>query len=436
MMLELPKSLSELQPARIAVKVQPKVERIIRQRHPWIFENGIKKQSKDAKAGDLAIIFDQKKNKLLAIGIFDPQSPIRIKVLEVLQSANINEEWFEAKLQSAYQLRQPLLQTNTNSYRLVYGENDGLPNLIVDVYNEVLVVKLYALIWLPYLHWILPALLAITGGKTIVLRLSRAVQKYTDQLHGLQDGQVLCGAPFDGDVNFKEHGVRLAANVIRGHKTGFFLDHRHNRKRIGEMARGKTVLDVFSYAGGFSVHALMGGAQSVTSLDISAQALNLARQNVQLNDPNASDDLEDPDNEDNKDHNGHKRPLLDQHKTIAADAFEALEKMVKTKTAFDLVVIDPPSFAKRDSERDKAMHRYQQLAKLGTQLVKSGGVLMLASCSSRVSAEEFFEVAVQAFQKSKRKFKILEKTFHDIDHPVLPSFPEGAYLKSIYCRLG
>ncbi len=398
--------LPSIQPNKIAIKVTTRVEKIIRQRHPWIFEKGIVKQNTEGKAGDLAIIFDNKKNKMLAIGLFDPFSPIRIKLIQHIKPAKINEDWFRAKIEAAFEKRAPLLATDTNSYRLINGENDGLPSFIADVYDHVLVVKLYSLIWLPYLKWLFPLLLEISQSKTLVLRLSRNVAKEKAHLKGLFDGQVLSGTLPNENIIFKEHGILFSANVIHGHKTGYFLDHRHNRKKVGELAQGKRVLDVFAYAGGFSVHALVGGAKEVISLDISEQALNMAKENVALNSPKA------------------------QHLTMAVDAFKGLQDLINQGKTFDIVIIDPPSFAKRDSEREGALHSYAQLAKLGTRLVAKQGILVMASCSSRVSSLDFFYVIDTELQKSKLPFKALERTFHDIDHPI--SFREGAYLKCGY----
>jgi len=393
---------------RIAIKVKPSVEKIIRKGHPWLFENGITKVSKEGKAGDLAIIFDNKKNKFLAIGLYDPYSPIRVKILQSNQSATINEAWFESKIQTAYDKRLPLLQTETNSYRLIYGENDGLPSLIADVYDDVLVLKIYSLIWLPYLDVLQPILLKISQCKTLVLRLSRNVEQQKTELNGLYNGQVLHGVLENETIIFTEHGLKFQANVIKGHKTGYFLDHRHNRKKVGELAKGKTVLDVFSYAGGFSVHALAGGAKEVVSLDISKQALALSKENAALN------------------------PHRGTHKTMAVDAFEGLENLRQAGRKFDVVIIDPPSFAKKDTEKERALKSYGRLAKLGVQLVAKNGILLLASCSSRVTADDFFETVLPIVQNSKRPFHITEKTFHDIDHPI--TFREGAYLKSIYLQ--
>jgi 23S rRNA (cytosine1962-C5)-methyltransferase len=393
---------------RLAIKVKPSAEKIVKQGHPWVFEDSIIKQNIEGNAGDLVIVYDAKKNTFLACGLYDPYSPIRIKLIQFRKTAQINEEWFIDKFSSAYKKRVPLLETDTNSYRLLFGENDHLPGCIADVYDYVLVIKLYSHIWFPYLNWIVEHLVAISGCNCVVLRLSRLLQS-KGEVYGLEDGRVIYGTLENEVVIFKEHGVLFSANVIKGHKTGYFLDHRHNRKRVGELANGKTVLDVFSYAGGFSVHALKGGAKKVISLDISKQALGMAKENVALNA-----------------HQG-------KHDILAIDAFDGLQKLINDKIVFDIVVIDPPSFAKRASEIDKARISYGRLAELGSQLVSSSGILVLASCSSRIIDKDFFKISEESIHKSGRNFNVLEKTDHDIDHPI--SFPQGAYLKCGYYRL-
>jgi 23S rRNA (cytosine1962-C5)-methyltransferase len=394
---------------KIAIKVKPSIEKIIRQGHPWLFEGGITKQNSEGKAGDFAVIFDNKKNKFLGIGLYDPFSPIRVKMLHANSAVQINAEWFEMKIKTAYEKRLPLLQTKTNSYRLIYGENDGLPSLIADVYADVLVIKLYSLIWLPYLDILQEILLKVSHCNTLVLRLSRNVEQQKVHLNGLKDGQVLYGELKNETIIFTEHGLKFQANVIHGHKTGYFLDHRHNRKKVGELAKNKRVLDVFAYAGGFSVHALAGGAKEVISLDISKQALELSKENAALN------------------------PHKGKHETMAIDAFEGLENLHKQRKEFDMVIIDPPSFAKKDLETERAIKSYARLAKAGINLVAKNGILILASCSSRVSADDFFDTVTNELRRSRRAFEILEKTFHDIDHPI--GFAEGAYLKTIYFRI-
>ena len=387
-------------PNRHSVRLSAVAERHVRRGHPWIYDQGIEKGPVDGKAGDLAIIFGRKSNKLVGIGLWDPHSPIRIKMLHQGKGVQIDETWFAQKIETAYQKRLPLLASQTNGYRLIFGENDGLPGLIADVYAHCLVIKIYSAVWFAYFDWIVPLLEARAGTTITVLRFARRVQALTD----IAEGTVLTGAIGETEsVIFEEYGVRFHAYPVRGHKTGFFLDHRHNRREIGQRSAGKSVLDVFSYAGGFSVHALAGGARSVISLDISRPALAAAQQNAALN------------------------SHVGSYETVCADAFDQLKGWAKAGKKFDLVIIDPPALAKKQSEVELALRKYAQLANLGARLTDRRGLLMLASCSSRVDTETFFRINRESLPDN---FRLIENTAHDVDHPV--GFPEGAYLKTGY----
>ncbi|WP_179338568.1 class I SAM-dependent rRNA methyltransferase [Winogradskyella ludwigii] len=394
-------------PKRLAVKLNAKGEQFVVKGHPWVFSNSITKINDDASTGDLAIIFSKNKNKVVGLGLFDAESPIRIKIIHNAETkVQINADFFQHKIEKAFDKREELLKTETNSYRLLFGENDGFPGLIADVYANVLVVKLYSEIWLPYLEPILESLQQISRAETVVMRLSRNLQNSKN--HSFTDGDVIFGTLEDEVVEFIEHGINFSANVIKGHKTGYFLDHRDNRRRVGELSKGKSVLDVFSYAGGFSVHALANNATEVTSLDISKQALDMARANGKLNA-----------------YTGH-------HKTISGDAFKEMKGLIEKGKTFDVVVIDPPSFAKQQSEIELAKKKYAQLAELGEKLTAKNGLLVLASCSSRVLAQAFFDLNSQVLNSQTRLFETELKTKHDSDHPI--AFPEGAYLKCGYYR--
>ncbi len=391
---------------RLAIKLSKAGERSVRSGHPWIFEKAITKLSKEGAAGDIAIIYGTKSNKVIGVGLFDPHSPIRIKLLHHNGGINIDSNWIKEKIAIAYDRRLPLLETDTNSYRLIFGENDGMPSLIVDVYADVAVIKLYSLIWKYHMEDILEAVLRHTGVKTVVMRLSRNVQKLQQEY---QDGQIIHGTLVDPIVVFREHGVLFSAHVIKGHKTGYFLDHRDNRKRVGELAEGKSVLDIFAYAGGFSVHALAGGAKKVVSLDISKQALEMAKHNVALNDLSAN------------------------HDVMAIDAFIGMQQLQDQGQKFDIVIVDPPSFAKSAADVLGAIKSYQRLTKMAIPLVAKGGLLLSASCSSRIDKDKFYDLVVEELDKTDRYYKIVDRTYHDVDHPI--SFPEGAYLKSVYIEL-
>lgn len=406
-MLFSSKIKSNYKPKRLAVKLNSKGEQFVVQGHPWVFSNNIIKINDDAKSGDLAIIFGKNKNRVVGLGLYDASSPIRIKMLRSsTEKVEINADFFHRNIEKAYRKRQALLKTNTNSYRLLFGENDEFPGLIADVYASVLVVKIYSEIWLPYLETIIPSLQQTSKVETVVIRLSRNLEQ--SKSHQLKNGDVVYGTLENEVVHFIEHGVNFSANVIKGHKTGYFLDHRANRKQVGAWSKNKTVLDVFSYAGGFSVHALANGAKEVTSLDISKQALEIALDNGKLN------------------------SYSGEHKTITGDAFEELKKLIKNKITFDVVVIDPPSFAKQASEVELAKKKYAQLAELGEKLTAKKGLLVLASCSSRVLAQSFFDINNEVLSSIKRHYKMILKTQHDTDHPV--AFLEGAYLKCGYYR--
>lgn len=391
-------------PKSIAFKLYGNAEKMITRKHPWVFNKSIAIQKEDGEVGDVAVVFSQKNNRFLACGFYDPFSPIRIKLVQFGKSAKLDDNWFLKAITAAYEIRKPLFKTNTNSYRLIYGENDNLPGLIVDVYAHVMVVKLYSAIWISKLQYILLHLINVSGCNTVVLRLSRNVAK----IEGLPltDGEVIYGKLSNPEVPFVEHGVNFKAHVIKGHKTGYFLDHRHNRKKVGELAKNKTVLDVFSYAGGFSVHALTNGAKEVTSIDISLHALKLAEENVQLNQ-----------------HKG-------KHHIIAEDAFKAMEILQQENKQFDIVVVDPPSFAKSEKEVEQAIATYKKLVVLAQKLVKQHGLLVMASCTSRITADDFFNIIESNFDCS---YEIVDKTYHDIDHPI--TFKEGAYLKCAYYKI-
>lgn len=394
------------QTRRIAVKLNPKAEIILKKGHPWIFSDSIVKLPEEAQTGDVAVIFAQKDNKLIGVGLYDAESPIRIKILQANRPIQVDAAFFLHTITTAFNKRKDKISKDTNAYRLIYGEGDGLPGVIVDVYDQVVVMKLYSGIWLPYIEFLKEALVAVLQPEALVLRISRNVAKLETEF---EDGNVLYGTLQDPLVPFKEYGVAFQAHVIKGHKTGYFLDHRFNRHKVGLLSKGKTVLDVFSYAGGFSVHALVGGAEAVSSIDISAQALEVARENAALN------------------------KFKGEHETLKGDAFELLADLVKEGRQFDIVVIDPPSFAKQQSEVQRALKQYEKLAALGAALCSKGGVLVLASCSSRVAIDDFKAAHQRAFKKAGLKPRILMSTTHDWDHPI--SIPESAYLKTIYYSL-
>nr|MCU0514163.1 class I SAM-dependent rRNA methyltransferase [Anaerolineae bacterium] len=248
--LHLPADLPQPGPRRLALHVSPAAEKALRQGHPWLYAESIRRQSHDGQPGDLAVIYDGKE-RFLGIGLYDPASPLRVKLLQHGQPARIDADWFAAQVQQAAARRAPLAAQGTTGCRLIHGENDGLPGLVVDRYGATLVLKLYAAVWPPHLRALLPALVALPGVERVVLRLNRQLQ--AGEAAGLRDATTLAGTPPAGPVLFTENGLTFAVDVLRGHKTGFFCDQRDNRAQVRALAAGRQVLDVFAYVGAFAL---------------------------------------------------------------------------------------------------------------------------------------------------------------------------------------
>ncbi len=388
---------------RLALRITPAAERALRKGHPWIYESAILSQSASGQSGDLAVIFD-KKRRFLGIGLYDPDSKIRVRLLRVLKPALIGENFFEKKLLTAKKRRAPLLSPQTNGYRLLHGENDGMPGLVIDCYAQTAVIKLYTLAWIPHLREVLAALGKIISPDRVVFRLSDKLKKNPSRL---ENGTILYGKMPQSPLIFSENGLLFEVDPFFGQKTGFFLDQRENRARVENLAKGKRVLNAFSYTGGFSVYAARGGAKSTVSLDASKTAIAAAERNFALNFANH-----------------------DIHKGIVGDAFKIMAAMKNEKRLFEMVIIDPPSFAHKKSQRDGAVRAYQQLTRLGVSLLAPNGILVQASCSSRVNTELFFKSIRFAARQAGRPLKEIERSGHALDHPI--GFSEGEYLKCLF----
>jgi 23S rRNA (cytosine1962-C5)-methyltransferase len=402
---------------RVALHVKPAAERSIRSGHPWLYEDSITMRSHEGKCGDQAVVYDRK-NRFLAIGLYDPYSSIRVRVLAHNQPQPITIEWFKKRLIKSIKARSSFDITVTSGYRLVHGENDGFPGLVVDKYGRNLVMKLYSAIWAPYLIDLLPLLVEITDAERLVLRLARKVQGQGQALFGLQDGLQLYGPSLQGPVQFYENKVRFEADIINGHKTGFYLDQRENRAYLEEIVKGdgtiKSLLNVFAYSGGFSIYGARGGATQITNVDISEAALQTARNNFRLN-------ME------------HPNITRAENQYLVGDAFEVMDRLFQAGRSFDAIVIDPPSFASRKSQVTPALRAYGRLVRSGIKLLREGGLLALFSCSSRVSEEQFFKRAVSETVKMGRPLQELKRTRHPCDHP--SSFEQGAYLKGVFALI-
>ncbi|MBN1399201.1 MAG: class I SAM-dependent methyltransferase [Anaerolineae bacterium] len=398
----------------MALRVAPAAERALRGGHPWLFDQAIRQQSHEGRPGDLAVVFDRQR-RFLAVGLYDPTSPIRVRILQHGTPAAIDRDWFRSKLAAADRLRQPLRdrppEAETSGYRLVHGENDGLPGLVIDRYDQTAVLKLYTLAWVPHLRELLPALASVRPSERLILRLGRALQEQLDDLHGLFDGMLLAGPQLNDPVLFCENGLRFEVNPVRGQKTGFFLDQRDNRARVEKLAGGRVVLNLFAYTGGFSVYAARGRAREIVSVDASAPALEAAQRNME--------------------HNHHISAVaVATHEAVMGDAFEVLAQMAQAGRSFDLVIVDPPAFAQRRSQVPQALSAYARLTQLSLAVLRPGGVLAQASCSSQVDAETLFSTVHRAAARAGRPLREIERTGHPLDHPI--AFREGAYLKCLF----
>ena len=400
-------TLPPLSDRRLAVRVTPDATRQIRGGHPWIFASSIASVSDGGTTGDLAVVFDRNR-RFLAIGLYDPESPIRIRMLHHGPPVTIDSSFWSERLDAARAIRQPLeLTTETTAYRIINGENDGFPGLVLDRYASTLVLKLYSAAWLPHLGVLVPLIQARWQPASVVLRISRALQRDHPELEGTSLVGPLPTAP----VQFIENGLSFEADVIRGQKTGHFLDQRDNRNCVRALAGNARVLDVFACTGGFSAYAAAGGAVEVHSVDISAGALKASATNVRANNPGGST----------------------KHLTTVGDAFEVMRTLVAEGERYDVVVIDPPSFAHRRSEAAGGLRAYRQLTELGLALTADGGTLVQASCSSRISAVSFFESVESTARAVGASVTVLEKSEHPIDHPI--GFVHGAYLKAMFLRV-
>jgi 23S rRNA (cytosine1962-C5)-methyltransferase len=394
----------------VAVRVTSDALRQIRGGHPWVFDRSLTSAAADGAPGDLAVVFDDRR-RFAAIGLYDPGSPIRVRVLHHGAPATIDEGWWLERVQAAVSRRASIAASGrTTGYRLVHGENDGFPGLVVDRYDDTLVVKAYSAAWLPHVRTVADALEQVVEPARIVLRLGRSVRAGAPRL----DRVALTGSLPTEPVVFREEGLWFEADVVRGQKTGHFLDQRDNRVRVGRLASAKRVLDVFACTGGFSVHAAAAGAVEVLSVDQSRAALDTARRNMARNRDSAL-------------------VRTCRHDTVVGDAFEVMAELGRRGRRFDLVVVDPPSFASRQASVPSALHGYGRLTGLAVELVAPGGILVQASCSSRVTSEDLDDTVHRAARGAGRPVDVFDRTGHPLDHPI--GFPEGAYLKAIFAAV-
>jgi 23S rRNA (cytosine1962-C5)-methyltransferase len=389
--------------SRLKLRISPAAEKHVRAGHPWVYDQSIREQNRPGQTGEIAAVYDRQ-DRLLALGLFDAQSPIRLRVLQTGRPAPIDQTWWHQRFDDAIQRRAGLFDDQTNGYRLIHGESDGWPGLVLDRYADTGVIKIYSAVWFARLPELLP--LFLPHFQRLIVRLSRGLQATETPW---RDGDPIKGSLEPAVVKFLESGLCFEADVRHGQKTGFFLDQRENRRMVQELASGRRTLNTFSYSGAFSIYAARGGAPSVTDLDINTHALQAAERHFALN-----------------------REAVGScsHASIQADAFRWLEE--QTSARFDLVILDPPSLAKRQSERPAALRAYHHLAKCGLRSLRPNGILLAASCSAHVTAEEFVEVVRNVLRHARRPNHELRITGHPADHPA--AFAEAQYLKCIAVR--
>ena len=397
----------------IKLQISKTLQAKIMKGHPWVFDYQIQNTVPEGKPGDLGVIYNAK-NKFLAIGFYDPFSDIRLRILQWGAPVDIDDAFFAHRLKKAIELRSALEGEGTSGYRIINGENDGFPGMVLDRYENTAVLKLYTTAWIPYLKTFLPLVEDHLPIERCVLRLSRNTQPHVEAISDYREGQVLFGPPLTSPVIFRENGLYFEVDVFKGQKTGFFLDQRENRQRIRTFSKNKSVLNVFSYTGGFSFYAFAGGCDSVLEIDSSPMALKTSRDRFELNFSN-------------------KKSKSEKLQQIQGDAFISLKQLLQRKESFDLVILDPPALAVRKKQKEKALATYRRLAESGARLTRPGGILFAASCSRNVSKKEFYEEVHSGVLQAGKVYEEIEQTGHALDHPV--SFAEGEYLKGVYLKI-
>ena len=378
-----------------------KEESILR-RHPWIFSGAIDLIDEEIVDGDIVSVYDSRK-RFLAIGHFQ-NATIAVRIVS-FEEREINQKFFTQKLGDAIQLRRNLgLFSSDNSIcRLVHGEGDGLPGLIIDFYENVAVVQCHSIGMYHSLSFINKAL------QKNIADLQAVYSKSSDTLHTKEIAQ---DSFLFGNTNVPhiatERGIRFSIDWITGQKTGFFVDQRENRTLLGNYANGKKILNTFCYSGGFSLSALHAGAKEVHSLDSSKKAIDLTDANIALN------------------------KFKGKHKSIVADAMEYLKNL---DNSYDIIILDPPAFAKHRDKRHQAIQGYKRLNEMAIKAIKPGGIIFTFSCSQVVDKYLFTNTVIAAAINSRRNIRILEQLHQPADHPINAFHPEGEYLKGLVIQV-
>lgn len=384
------------------VFLKPKKEESLLRFHPWVFSGAIQSFEGQPEEGDLVEVYGAH-NRYLGIGHFQIGS-IAVRILS-FQQQEIDQAFWENRIRIAYELRKTLRLTasaHNNTYRLVHGEGDNLPGLVIDMYAHTAVMQAHSVGMHRARHQIAEALKQILGDTLQnIYYKSEATLPYKANL-GSEDGYLLGG---DVEDIALENGLHFCVDWQKGQKTGFFVDQRENRSLLEHYAKDRAVLNMFCYTGGFSFYAMRGGAKVVHSVDSSAKAIALTNKNVSLNFPG------DP-----------------RHQAFAEDAFKYLEHMGSN---YDLIILDPPAFAKHKDVLRNALQGYRKLNAIAFEKIKPGGILFTFSCSQVVSKEHFRLAVFSAAAQSGRSVRILHQLTQPADHPVNIYHPEGEYLKGL-----
>jgi 23S rRNA (cytosine1962-C5)-methyltransferase len=399
------------------ITLNPGREKSLLRRHPWIFAGAIKTVDENIESGATVDLLSSE-GQFLARASYSPASQIRARVW-TFNDEPVDKEFFRRKIKSAIELRRiacpelvegSKVESHTNAYRLLHGESDGMPGFVVDQYKDMLVLQSTTAGSDFWKEIVTDVLVEETGIQNIHERSDVDVR----ELEGLKPiTGILRGAITNPQLQITEHGLHFYVNIAAGHKTGFYLDQRANRHRVGEFAKDRDVLNCFCYTGGFSIHALAHGAKSVLSVDSSADALALLEENIALNHVPA-----------------------DRHTALEGDVFQLLRKFRDANRSFDLIILDPPKFAPTAAHAEKASRAYKDINLLAFKLLRHGGMLFTYSCSGGIDAALFQKIVASAALDAGADAAIIEHLSQGSDHPVSLHFPEGAYLKGLVCVKG
>ena len=394
------------------ILLNPNREKSLLRRHPWIFASAIKHVDDPSAASGATVDLLSSEGNFLARASYSPISQIRARVW-TFNDEPVDKEFFRKRIRAAITQRLTLnIERFSNAYRLLHAESDGIPGLIVDCYDNVLVLQSLTAGSEFWKEIIADLLVEETGIKNIYERSDADVR----ELEGLKPiNGVLRGAIQNPQLLITEYGLHFKVNIATGHKTGFYLDQRHNRHRVGEFAKDREVLNCFCYTGGFSIHALAGGAKSVLSVDSSADALALLEENIAIN---------------------RVRVPADRHTSLEGDVFQLLRKFRDENRSFDMIILDPPKFAPTAAHAEKASRAYKDINLLAFKLLRHGGMLFTYSCSGGIDAALFQKIVASAALDAGADATIIEHLSQGSDHPVSLHFPEGAYLKGLICVKG